>query len=566
MTPHPLVLKGRQAFESGDLPGAMSLADMRLNDDGADTDALQLKAFVFKARHDVAAAEATLRQAIAVDPGSDWAHNDLTELLHATGQARNAEAAARQAVVSHPDDPQAHLHLGVIFGEKDDLPAAEYHNRRALELAGPHPQILINLALSLYNQGRIAEAEPLLLQAHAAQPGHAMTMGHLSRVYEAKRDTADAFLWLERAEALGRRTGEDFTLLRALYLSNAGRDQEALDLIERQGDLAGPAQLDRARLLDKLGRPDEAWPAMVAAKTQLARDMGRRYDATKVEAEYAALKRFFTRETLARLPKANPRSNTPQPIFILGFPRSGTTLIEQVLTSHPEVSAGGELPFVHEWQDVITRLLPGDRPYPERLAQAAVFDQHHVAGLMRDYYLGRAETYGLLRDNRPFFTDKMPLNDVHLPLIRLAFPDAAIIRMVRHPLDVALSMLSHHLTHGDNSGYAMATIIAHMKAMQALGAHYDAVLERPPLVVTYEDFVADQDGETRRLLAHIGLAFDPATLRFHDNRRHAPTPSYAQVTKPLNDRSIGRWKAYAHHFEPYIADIAPVIAALGYSL
>ncbi len=566
MSPHPLVLKGRQAFESGDLPAALSLAEMRLNTAAGDSDALQLKAFILRARGDLAGAETAMRQAIIAEPASDWALTELTGLLHATGRKADAETAARQALAARPDDAQAHLQLAVILGEKDDLPAAEFHNRRALMLAGPHPQILVNLALTLYNQGRVDEAEPLLLQALHAQPDAAMTMAHLSRVYEAKRDLAQAFLWLERAETAGRRSGEDFTLLRALYLANAGREQEALNLIERSPSRrAGPAMLDRARLLDKLGRHDEAWPALIEAKTQLARDMGLAYDAAAVSAEFAALKAFFTPDRLARLPRAGKRASTPQPIFILGFPRSGTTLIEQMLSAHPEIAAGGELPFIHEWRTLIARLLPGDRPYPVKLAEAEAFDYHHLAGLMRDYYLGRAETYGLLRDNRPLFTDKMPLNDVHLPLIRLAFPEAAVIRMVRHPLDVAMSMLSHNLTHGYNSGYAIETIIAHMKAMHDLNTHYEALLPGAVLTVKYEDVVANQETETRRLLAHVGVAFDPATLRFHDNRRHAPTPSYAQVTKPLNNRSVGRWQAYRRQFAPYMDAIAPVIAALGYA-
>ncbi len=564
MSLHPLVAKGRQAFESGDVPAALSLAEMRLKDQADDADALQLKAYGLRARGDIAGAEAVFRQAAAADPASAWALTELTELLHGTGRTSEAEDAARAALTARPDDAQVHLQLAVILGEKDDLPAAEFHNRRALALAGPHPQILVNLALTLYNQGKLDEAEKRLLQAHAARKD-AMTMAHLSRVYEAKRDMANAFLWLERAETAGRHAGEDFTLLRALYLGNTGREQEALNLIDRQpSEKSGAAQLDRARLLDKLGRPDEAWPALIAAKAQLSRETGRIYAADQVAAEFDALKSFFTSARMARLPKANRRGHTPQPVFILGFPRSGTTLIEQVLSAHQDISAGGELPFVHEWQAVIGRLLPGDLPFPGKLALAEAFDYHHLAGLLRDYYFGRAETYGLMAEARPLFTDKMPLNEAYLPLIRLAFPEAAIIRMVRHPLDVALSMLSHNLTHGYNSGYAIETIVAHMKAMQALTAHYDAILDRPALILKYEDFVADQEGQTRRLLDHAGVAFDPATLRFHDNRRHAPTPSYAQVTKPLNDRSVGRWRAYEKQLQPYMADIAPVIAALGY--
>ena len=563
--PHPLILKGRQAFQAGDLSGALSLGEMRLKEAPDDTLALELKAVVLHRRGDLDGAEAAYRRALAIDPAADlW--NDLTQMLHASGKAKAAETAAREAVLARPDDGQAHLQLAVILGEKDDLPAAEFHNRRALALAGPHPQILTNLALSLYNQGRLDEAEPLLLQAHQAAPGVAMIMAHLSRVFEARRDMVHAWQWLERAEAAGQKTGEDFSLLRALYLGNGGQAQQALDLIERAGpNIAAPARLDRARLLDKLGRYDEAWPAMVDAKARLARDMNASYDAPRVAAEFEALKAFFTAETFGRLPKATVRKDAPRPLFITGFPRSGTTMIEQMLNAHPDIAAGGELPFVSEWPALIGDLLPSSRPFPSKLAQAQTFDFQHIPGVLRDYYLGRAEVYGIT-GQRPVFTDKMPLNDVFLPLIHLAFPAAAAIRMVRHPLDVAVSMLSHNLTHGYNAGFAMDTIVAHMRAVHALNTHYDAVLDQPPLTLRYEDFIADPEGQTRRVLGYAGVAFDAACLRFHENRRHAPTPSYAQVSQPLNDRSVGRWKHYETHLAPWFEAIAPVVEGLGYSL
>jgi Flp pilus assembly protein TadD len=563
-TPHPLVQKGRQAVQAGDLTGALSLSEMRLKESPDDIPALELKAVTLHRRGDLDGAETAYRRALAIDPASDlW--NDLTQMLYAVGKAKAAETAAREAVLARPDDGQAHLQLAVILGEKDDLPAAEFHNRRALALAGPHPQILTNLALSLYNQGRLDEAGPLLLQAHHAAPAVAMIMAHLSRVFEAKRDMANAWLWLERAETAGRRSGEDFSLLRALYLGNAGQAQQALDLIERAGsNIAAPARLDRARLLDKLGRHDEAWPALVDAKARLARDMNATYDTAKVAAEFSAMKAFFTADMLARLPKASVRKDAARPVFITGFPRSGTTMIEQMLNAHPAIAAGGELPFVSEWPALIGELLPSTRPFPQKLAHVQTFDFHHIPGVLRDYYLGRAEVYGISHGG--LFTDKMPLNDVFLPLIRLAFPAAAVIRMVRHPLDVAVSILSHNLTHGYNCGFAMDTIIAHMRAVHDLNAHYDAVLDQPPLTLRYEDFIADQDGETHRVLGYVGVEFDPACLRFHENRRHAPTPSYAQVSQPLNDRSVGRWRNYEKHLAPYFDAIAPVVEGLGYSL
>lgn len=525
---------GRQAFQAGDIAMALSFCSGRLAEAPNDTDALELKSVILQAKGDLPGAEKAMREALRFDPACAWALNDLTDLLHRSGQKAAAEIAARAAVKVLPDDAQAHMQLAVILGDKDDLPAAEFHNRRALALAGPHPQILINLGLCLYNQGRIDEALTVLLQAHKAQPDAAMTMAHISRAHEAKRDMTEAFAWLARAE----KTGQDFTLLRAQYLSNAGQPQAALDLIEAsKSTLAGPAMLDRARLLDKLGRYDEAWSGFITAKARLSQEMGLNYNAARVVADFAALK-----AKPVSIRKAG-RASGPQPIFILGFPRSGTTLIEQVLNAHPQIAAGGELPFVHEWQG-----LPNTSPEA-----------------LRDHYLMRARTYGVI-GAQPFFTDKMPLNDVSLPLIRQAFPESPVIRLVRHPLDVATSMLSHNLTHGYNCGYKIETVIAHMVAMHDLNSHYDRMLDAAVFTLKYEDFVADQAGETRRLLGHVGVVYDPACLKFHENQRHAPTPSYAQVTQPLNDRSVGRWRAYSAQFAPFMEQIAPVITALGYDL
>lgn len=570
-SPHPLVLRGRQAFQARDFTAALSLCGMRLKEAPGDLDALELKAVIQQSRGDLRGAEETMRQALAIDPASAWAVHDLTQMLHAQGQTAAAEAAARHALIVLPDDPQSHLHLAVILAERDDLPAAEYHNRQALALAGPHPQILTNLALCLYNQGRLDEAETHLLQACrvADQPpaARAMAMAHLSRVYEAQRDMVNAWLWLDRAEQTGKADGQDFSLLRALYLANSDKPSEALELIDRAGlRISAAALLDKSRLLDKLGRYDEAWPAMTTAKARLAHEAKLTYDAPKVAGEFARLTGFFTAGQMAHLPKAGTRTDVPQPVFILGFPRSGTTMIEQMLSSHDHVAAGGELPFVHEWQALSLRLLPGSAPYPDRLAQAQAADFHHVPTILRDYYLGRAEIYGVISEGQRLFTDKMPLNDAHLPMIRLAFPQAPAVRMVRHPLDVAISILSHNLTHGMNSGFAMETIVTHMLLQHGLDVHYDSVLERPPLIVRYEDFVAEQANETRRILDYCGLPFDDACLRFHENRRHAPTPSYSQVAKPLNDGSIGRWRNYARQLAPFMDRIAPLAEASGYTL
>ena len=160
------------------------------------------------------------------------------------------------------------------------------------------------------------------------------------------------------------------------------------------------------------------------------------------------LKGFFTEGRMRTLPRAVPRTDTAQPIFIVGFPRSGTTLVEQTLSAHPRICAGDELPFVNEITDAMTRTLNSPLGYPEALAELWMGDRRHGLDELRDYYLAQVARLGIVEPDAAWFTDKMPLNETHLGLIALMFPRAPLIHVVRHPLDIMLSVFSNNLTHG----------------------------------------------------------------------------------------------------------------------
>ncbi|HLJ19536.1 MAG TPA: sulfotransferase, partial [Stellaceae bacterium] len=241
----------------------------------------------------------------------------------------------------------------------------------------------------------------------------------------------------------------------------------------------------------------------------------------------------------------------------------GTTLVEQIIASHSAVLAGGELPFADDISKLTGSLFPGSERFPENLAHTWMADCHYAATLFRDYYLARAEQYGLLRATA-FFTDKMPFNEIYLPLLKMAFPEAKIVHLVRHPLDVCVSMLSNNMTHGFNCGYRIEDITHHLAAVTALVTHYRSQLSLEVFTLRYEELVADQEGRTRALLDYLGLPFEAACLRFHENRRYAPTPSYAQVTEKLNDRSVGRHRHYEQQLRPHAVRLKSVLSALGY--
>jgi len=559
------IARARAAAAARAYAEAGAIAAALLRDDPACLDALEIKAIAAEAGGDVASAEAALRTAVAAAPGRRWPYDDLGRLLLRQGRRDEAEAVARAAVAADDDNPDAHAMLGSLLAEREALVAGAAHLERAISLAGRHPDLLARLGGALARQGRLDEARPLLAEALAAAPDSLAALTRLAEVEERAGAFAAASALLDRAERVAARSGRDVLLQRSVLMQRMGRAADALALLDRRNDLSGAARLQRGRLRDAAGRHAEAWDDFVAGKAQLARASGRHYAADEVAARAGALARFFTAERLARLPRASVRRDVPQPLFVLGFPRSGTTLTEQLLASHSQIRAGGELPFGRDLADFATALVGGPALFPDGLARMTAADHAHWPALLRDHYLAQAEAVGLLAPGAAFFTDKMPLNDMWLALLRLAFPEAPVVLVRRHPLDVLVSVMAHDMTHGFHCGYRLEDAARHLALIDDLVARYQAAGILVTHELGYEALVADQAGETDRLMAAVGLAVEPAQRRFHESRRIAPTPSYAQVQAPLNDRSIGRWRHHDDRLAPIRDIVAGAIARGGYT-
>jgi hypothetical protein len=210
------------------------------------------------------------------------------------------------------------------------------------------------------------------------------------------------------------------------------------------------------------------------------------------------------------------------------------------------------------------RLLASPLTYPEALAELWMGDQRDGLNELRDYYLNRAAKSGIFKPGADFFTDKMPLNETNLGLIALLFPQSPVIHVIRHPLDVLLSVYSNHLTHGFCCAAQMESIAKHYNLVADLIAHYRQNVSMRYFPVRYEDMVVDQEANVRKILDFIGVAFDPRCLSFEQNTRYARTASYAQVTEKLYDRSRYRYRPYLKHLAPVLETLQPVIERLGY--
>ena len=315
-----------------------------------------------------------------------------------------------------------------------------------------------------------------------------------------------------------------------------------------------------------MGRHEEAFAAFSEGKRLCREVSGLAYLQEQAEQLTQRLKGFFAEGRLAILPRAAPREDMAQPIFVLGFPRSGTTLVEQTLSAHPRISAGDELPLVNEIAEAMPRMLNSPLGYPEALAELWMGDRVHGLDELRDYYLDHVRRLGIVEPGAAWFTDKMPLNEAHLGLIALIFPRSPLIHVVRHPLDVVLSTFSNHLTHGFYCSYALETAARHYRMTMELVEHYRTEMALHYLPMRYEDIVDGQEASVRRMLDFIGEPFDERCLAFEENRRYARTASYAQVTERLYDRSRYRFRHYRKQLEPIVPILEPVITRLGYSV
>jgi tetratricopeptide (TPR) repeat protein len=441
-----------------------------------------------------------------------------------------------------------------------------------LELTGARdPILLANLAWNLKNQGKMAESRKLYAESFAVAPTIPQTLIGWARMEETDRDFKRSNELLDLAEGLD--PGNQSVLLQRAVLRGRTKDYDAalaiLDRLEGQSHSDGLGTnelLEKGRLLDKMGRFDEAFAAFAAGKQKGVLLSGSVYLDDYARQLARRLTQYFTADRLKIVPRAQPIETGPRPLFILGFPRSGTTMVEQTLSAHPRISAGDELTFINDITNLMPRMLNSPLAYPEALADLWMGDQREGLDNLRDYYLQRARQLGIVEAGATWFTDKMPLNETHLGLIALMFPEAPLIHVLRHPLDIVLSVFSNHLTHGFYCANALETIARHYVLIMDLVEHYRREMVLKYLPIRYEDIVDDQEPNVRRMLSFVGVGFDKRCLTFHENKRYARTASYAQVTEKLYDSSRYRYRHYLKHLAPVIPILEPAIYRLGYTI
>ncbi|WP_404710276.1 tetratricopeptide repeat-containing sulfotransferase family protein [Sphingomonas sp. MMS24-J13] len=502
------------------------------------------------------------------------------------GDLAPAEQIIRAYLIEHGDHPEAMRLLAKIGMARDVLDDAELLLEAVLAMVPDHRAARLEYAQCLVQRHKYAEARTQLDGLMALDPRNAdylalaataaVGLGENERSIElyrtllaAQPDSPDAHLWLGHALKTVGDVPDAVASYRAAaaarpdfgdaYWSLANlktyRFEEAEIAAMRAAETAaGTATVDRIHLCFALGKALE--------------DRGEIADSWRYYERGNALQRAESRyrpeilETNTRQQSAvcTPAFfagrkgwgvSDPDPIFIVGLPRSGSTLIEQILASHSQVEGTQELADI---QRIVLELQGrdpdlNDPRYPTMLQDLA---REHVEALGQRY-IDDTRAY---RTGKAFFIDKMPNNFRHIGLIHLMLPNAKIIDARRDPMSCCFSNLKQLFAQGQEFSYSIDDIARYYRTYLDLMAHWDDALPGRVLRIQHEDVIDDLEGSVRRILDHCGLAFEPGCIEFHKNRRNVRTPSSEQVRRPIFRDGLDQWKAY----EPWLG---PLQAALG---
>ncbi len=511
-----------------------------------------------------AEAAAAMRKAVDLGLTDAAAYYHYGCALAALDRYQEAATAFEQALALKPDFLPARINLANCCFELRDFLNAERRFREVLAREPGNLSAIHNLGQVFYLTQRIGEAIEYFRRATEAAPNTAELWGALATMQEADNR-------LDAAETSARRalTFEPYNVTAAVALSRvlrrqvhvaqalAALDAAAPDTTSPRGRIAWWSE--RGQVLDSMGRYREAFNAYAQSKTLLAETRIERYDRQVTEQSLAGERCLLTPDRVTAW-ALRPEPSVPAPLFIVGFPRSGSTLLEQMLAGHPLVLPCGELETPVERE-------ASSPDYPGSLTELNEKDRHARLAALRADYLAVLRSHAGQVPAARYASDKLPLNLMRIGLIRLLFPEARIIHVLRHPLDSVLSAYFTPFLFGNvwsqrlpDTAHLFVESWRHAETMRKLpGTHF--------LRIRYEELVSAPEPVLRNVLAFLDLPWEPECLAFHENKRVTRTASYAQVTRPLYQTSK---KRYRHYLDCIGADtlamLQAVIAEAGYEV
>lgn len=469
----------------------------------------------------------------------------------------DAEAWLRRATSVAPDFVAAWISLGLVLLDNAKPNDAISAYRRAVELAPDNAAAWAGAGNAHGQAGQQetsveAYAKSLALNPRAA--GVHMSHGHALKTVGDQKSALAAY---RAAIAERPRFGEVYWSMANLKVF---RFEEAeIRAMEEQlarGDLTDSERIHFSFALGKAYEDKDDYAAAWShydAGNRLQRPLVK-HDPLELEKRHEDIRSVFDREFLAR--HSRNGHEAADPILIVGLPRSGSTLVEQILASHSQVEGTSELPTLGKIATSIGRYRRGDVQFPESATELESQDWRAYG----QRYLEDAARHRF--SDRPFFTDKMPNNFPLLGLLHLILPNAKIIDARRHPVASCIGCYKQLFAKGQNFTYDLEDLSHYYRNYDAMMNHWRSVLPGKVLTVHYEETVTDLERQVRRILEHCGLPFEASCVRFHETRRAVRTASSEQVRQPIYFDALGQWQRYAAFCDWLVEDLQPIVAAL----
>lgn len=543
-----------------------------------------------------------LRRAVLIRPDFAVAYDHLGHVYRAEGKMDEARDAFEHALVIDPDNGSAKYNLGTVLIVQGDLDKGIEWLEQAREARPKHVPTLLNLAIAYHTRGRLRLAADIYREATEIDPDNPILHLNLGLVRAEQRLSDDAELSFKTALGLNPELVQAYAELAALYeetnriaemqemldkglaldADHARLNLEAAKADRRQGRteegiarlrrldpaaldsrLAEQVRYEMGYLLDRAGKAGEAFENFreanrIASETVRAREARPQRFLDMLD----RLNKFFSTAQIDAWTSAPPPDGE-SPVFMFGFPRSGTTLLDVALDNHPGIATVEEQSTI---MSVIDILRQGERGFPDQLAELTTQDIDELRSIYRNA-LGTFVDEGF----DGVVIDKMPIRTVYAGILWRLFPDAKFLFCVRHPCDVVLSNFMQHFTVSD--------AFANFFTLEGSARLYDKVMtlwrtytSRLPLhhhEIRYESLVENMEAELRKTLDFLGVPWDPAVLDFQGRameRGRINTNSYHQVAEPLYSRASGRWQAYRSQLEPHLDLLMPHVESFGYEL
>ena len=473
----------------------------------------------------------------------------------------DAEALLRQAIQLSPDFTDAWLLLGAVLRERHKNMEMIEAYEQAVKLAPTNAEAWGGLggayAMAMYPE-KSAEALARAVALNPNMPNVLSTQGHALKTLG---DQAGALESYRAAIKLKPKWGEVYWSMANLKIFNF-EDEEVSAMLEQVGgdELDESADIHFRFALGKAFEDkkdyDQAWHYYHSGNQR--QRMTVKHEATIMEMRHTALKDVYNLEFLQE--RSGHGFEAPDPILIVGLPRSGSTLLEQILASHSQVEGTSELPILGKISESIGQYRTDTVRYPEAARELRDRDWYAYGR----QYIEECARYRLT--DKPFFTDKLPNNFVHMGLLHLILPNAKVINARRHPFDSCLGGYKQLFASGQNFTYDMLDLAHYYQQYDGMIKHWHKVLPGKVLDVHYEEVVTDLEGQVRRILEHCGLPFEQSCVDFHQTERAVKTPSSEQVRQPIYTGALGTWRRYEKHLDlwqeqlGYIVDELPEVS------